>query len=349
MRIALVGGSNGLVNEGIGEGLSRRLGLSFQNFSLGDSPSLRGVDFLLRKISQLNADKILFEYLLNDLIFESANTINPLSHFHWLELLASHPQIRNKLVFLNLCGANAVQRVGGGRSLIAQNYEKIARQYGIHTIDGTAPIYDLVKNTSNDAVFLQYNHFTPDLVDKICDMVVAKIQKNKTITDIEFVSSDDHLPAIDLTRRQFESHRIEHFKTSVFEGDFLHLTSKSPIEVVTKGDFFVGFYALLFPNSGFLKIDIEGTRTIKPCGHSFNLNKPFVSLRHLSTPIAVSGAKKMFLSVHAHPPTDATYFDHTQGAVSTGYKSDNVKLAIGRLLFLKTPSLSPSQAYAEQL
>ncbi|NOX94571.1 MAG: hypothetical protein GXP04_05600 [Alphaproteobacteria bacterium] len=338
MRIALVGGSNGLVNGGFGQRLSNVLKADFFNYSLGDSPSLRGVDFLLREAARLNVDKILFEYLLNDLIFESANTIDPLAHFHWLEVLVTRPQIRNKLVFLNLCGANAVHRVGAKRSLIAQNYDKIARLYGIDTIDGTTLIYESMKDSGNDAVFHQYNHFTPDLVGKICDMVIADIQNNKaTYSDNGFSKAHDRLSDIDLARSQLNTHKIEHFRTSVFEGDFLHLTSETPVEITPTGNFFAGFYALLFPNSGFLKIDIDGLCTIKPCGHNFNLNKPFVSLRHLSRPIAVSSARKLLLSVHAHPPSDAAHFDHTQGAVYTGYKSDNLKLGIGRLLFLDSP------------
>lgn len=336
MRIAYVGGSNGLVQDGVGRTLEKRLGSDFVNFSLGDSPSLRGVEFLLRSEGMDEFDAILFDYTLNDLIFESVNTIDPFVQRAWLEAMLREEKFRKRLFIATSCGSNALVRAQAGASPILRNYVSLTEEYGVPLIDGVSLIGEMVKKSGAGDVFHQNNHFSPMAVAEICDLLVSSMQGGLSGNARSGDKEAAGLPRI-VSVAPVASGGVaeERFCTSAYEGDFIDLRPGQRLEIKAQEGRLLGFYGLIRPESGFLIIEAPRERVVKPLGHMFNLKKPFAALRHFTRPIEFRSGETLAMSVSGDPGAGVgDRYDHTQGANAALLDGKEPRLGVGPLIFI---------------
>ncbi|GJL92992.1 hypothetical protein [Hyphococcus sp.] len=336
MRIAYVGGSNGLVQGGVGRTLEEQLGSDFVNFSLGDSPSLRGVEFLLRSDGMEEFDAILFDYALNDLIFESANTIDPFVQREWLEAMLRNEVLRKRLFIATSCGSNALVRARAGASPLLRNYISLAEDHGVPLIDGVSVIDAMVRKSGAAEVFHQHNHFSPMAVAELCSLLVSSLhvsQAKAARTGSGEVAGRAEISSVTLVASGDLG--MERFCTSAYEGEFVNLRPGQRLEIKALEGRLLGFYGLIRPESGFLAIESPRERVVKPLGHMFNLKKPFAALRHLTRPIDFRAGETLVMSVSGDPESGPEgRYDHTQGANAALLDGKEPRLGIGPLIFL---------------
>lgn len=297
-KILVIGGSNCIQKNGYGFHLQRLYGDGCENRSLGNSPSLRGVEFLLGCAGDLgDFDFVVFEYALNDLIFEAGNTLDPRCQLEWLRMLAQDYRVAEKLVFVMLHGKSVIPRLRGGVSFVWDNYKKVSKEYSIPIIDMQPFIEKAIVSNGVDGVFKGNDHFTPaaaislakNTLDSLRNISVMAIGSGSprsgrkcTIFVVEPVANCD---AVGCERRTLS--------TSLVKANVLKLGCASRLELISPGGMLLGFYSVISDQSGCVMIEYGDRKIIKSLRRRRSVEKPYLALRHLTMPLQTKPGDKI--------------------------------------------------------
>lgn len=336
----LVGGSNCLIKDGLGQVLQEELPGNWTNVSLGNSTSLRAADILLNSPELVDeADFIFLEYTLNDLIFEIAATLDPNSHFRWLDAICSVENIRKKLVVLILGGSQASVRYGQEPSFVLTNYRDLVQQHDLKAID----LFDFIKqeraNSDFKQVFRDVDHFSSPMVAKLVQKIMSefdKISASETVAGRAGAQSTT-LHVLDVPAIEAENKiKSVSFQTRLLTVPVIPLGLQDEITITSPGGTFVGVYAVIQGKQGYLNIEHPRGILAKSARSRMNYSKPRLALRHFTHPVETQKGDKITLrhtQKVGHNPS--AVLDHTQGQI---VPSDPVEdsIDIGGMLFLKS-------------
>lgn len=303
-RYLLVGGSNCIVREGFGAALQARVPGRWRNESLGASSSLRGAEFLLRHLELVERwDVILFEYALNDIIFEADRTLDPMTHLAVLRALASQPVIRQRLRFVLMRGRHG--RLGRERaSFVLDHYRRVSAEFKIGTIDLLDTIGAL-ENASAAGTFADADHFTPEAVTALVDAAAPQLAQVPALAHApeESRHAAPELRTVDPLTDAVESKEVapEAFRTSLVSARVVRLGADSRVVIRSPGGLLAGFYALSGPESGWLRISHRRHNVLKDLRPEAQAGKTFLAMRHLTTPIPTERGDEMVFR-HARDP-----------------------------------------------
>ncbi|MEP7300652.1 MAG: hypothetical protein ABI699_03925 [Caldimonas sp.] len=336
LRYLLVGGSNCVIGNGFGARLQKSVAADWLNQSLGNSSSLRGIDYLLghpEVVAQVDA--ILFEYTLNDLIFEASNTLDPASHLSWLRVLASNRQIADKLVFILMHGQGPVARIGSGDSFVIDHYRRVAAEFGIGSVDLLPLLASSVKQLGLAGVFKDNDHFSETMVQRLAAQVVASLPTAHGPRPAHEPGLEVRcLVAVDpLTEGRMTEVEPGEFGTALLQVPTARLAKGSEIVISSPGGALVGFYGVSSRNAGIIRLTHRGRDIVKTMRHRFAMPKPYWVLRHLTSPLHTQPGEAITLryvaDVYAAPRAN---LDNTLAQVVNSGGGESVEL--GRILFL---------------
>jgi hypothetical protein len=318
-RYLLIGGSNCVLKDGFGAALQARVPGIWTNRSLGNSPSLRGVEFLLNNLDSLDDfDHIVFEYTLNDLIFEVTQTIDPLAHLAWLRTLLSNEAICAKLVFLRLHGQGASNRLASGHSFVLRNYLSAIDEFGARSIDLFPVIAESVKELGAVAVFKDGDHFSPRIVNALAAAAAAQLVTpgGRTASRCGTHPAAQLCTLDPLQDSQRTAVGVYDFRTSLVSQALAELRVGSEIKVASPGGLLVGLYGLASREAGCLRITHGGRDYVKSMRHRFGVTKPYLAMRHLSLPIpTAAGDEIIFRHAEDIYAVSGGLLDHTLAEV----------------------------------
>lgn len=303
VRLCIVGGSNCIQKEGFGDQFHRIQGVEVENRSLGNSSSLRGVDFLLRHAELVEkSDKIIFEYTLNDLIFEVGNTLDPQAHLNWLRLMSSQEHIKSKLSFVLLHGKNVIPRLNACASFVWKNYVTVSNEYGIPLIDMRKPIHQLLRTVGFDGVYKGNDHFTPDAARELASQAFELVSGSLT-TKPDTTSScpprAEELIVLDMADvGVVRGGKRRTLRTALLKEDLLSLVSGSGVVFDSPGGVLLGFYAEISQDSGCISIRHNGRKTLKSLKRMRPVAKSYLALRHFTMPINTKPGDKIEVEFH---------------------------------------------------
>jgi len=343
MRFLLVGGSNCVVRGGYGAALMTGVPGPWANRSLGNSPSLCGVDYLLSHPDHVRqAERIVFEYALNDLIFESSRTLDAQSHVLTLRAMLAEPAIAAKLVFVLMVGRGASVRAGAGQSFVLDHYCKLAAEHGVPVIDLVPRIIAAAAELGAAAVFKDNDHFTDTMVGSLAEATATGLAALPAVRAAARASaaSGPRLVRVDpLAASCIQGVEEDVFRSALLTRRLARFGADGAIELASPGGLLVGFYARCSRDAGMLRLKLGERDIVKTMRHHFAYNKPFVALRHLSTPLLTRAGERLTLRrVDAIAAAPGARLDRTLSQVVDGCGGE---LAIGDLLFLQPGAASP--------
>ena len=331
----LVGGSNCVLKDGYGAALQQQLPGEWRNESLGNSSSLRGVEYLLSNQALIrNIDRIFFEYALNDLIFEASNTLDPLAHLDWLRSLVAVDEIRNKLIFVLLHGQGASARIASGHSFVADHYRKIIEQFGVCRIDLFPLIAECARSKGAAAVFKDNDHFSPNMVQELAAHTLREYPLCVVQQPVKETSPiAKTVVVVDPVWNAPVSFRQE-FRTTLVALPVVRLAGEAEIRVTSPGGRLVGFYAVATREAACVRIAHQGREIVKAVKHRFGMLKPYLTLQHLTTPLHAQVGEDIVIR-HARDifsVPNAT-LDHTMAQV-INKADDGSVVDVGKFIFL---------------
>lgn len=343
MQYLLVGGSNCVIRQGYGEALRAAIPGIWRNQSLGNSPSARGVDYLLAHPEQVcQADRIVFEYCLNDLIFERANTLDPISHAQTLRAMIADAEIAARLVFVLLCGRGPIDRVAAGHSFVVDHYRRIAADHDIPLIDLTSLILTRSTEYGPPAVFQGQDHFTDATIKVLVEATGVSLATigPRPASAPPLVLAAPRLERVHpLHATRLHGVEEEGFRNSLINCRLAKLSAGATIDVMSPGGLLLGWYALCTRDAGMLQLTSRSRNIVKTMRHSFAYDKPFIAFRHLTSPLPTQIDEVITLRViEGLDSASGAQLDPTLAQVVNGTGG---KLAIGELLFLRSPESTP--------
>lgn len=337
MTYLLVGGSNCVVHGGYGEVLSSKVSGAWSNRSLGNSPSLRGVDYLLAHPAEVSeSERIVFEYALNDLIFESSRTLDSASHELTLRALLAEHAIAARLVFVLMVGQGPSARAAAGQSFVLDHYRALASEYRVPIIDLIPMILSAAGEQGPAAVFKDNDHFTTAMVERLADATATALaalapQRERAVRPLR---GPRLLRVHPLTASSSQGVEESNFRSALLSARMARFDVGGTIELKSPGGLLMGCYARCSRDAGILRLTCGEHDIVKTMRHRFAYDKPFVALRHFSTPLLTRAGDRVVLQeikgLDAAPEakldqTLAQAVDHGGG-----------ELIIGDLLFLQT-------------
>jgi glycosyltransferase involved in cell wall biosynthesis len=349
MRFLLVGGSNCVIREGYGAVLTATVPGSWTNRSLGNSPSLRGIDHLLSHPQEVReAERIVFEYALNDQIFESSNTLDPPSHALALRALLADPAIAARLVFVLLVGRGPSGRAASGHSFVLDHYRGLAAEHGVPVIDLIPRILEATARHGSAAVFKDNDHFTEMMVGSLVEATAAGLAALPKAGEAHAVArtADPHAPRLvrldPLAAGGAGGVSVEVFRSRLLTSEMMQLRTGDAIELTSPGGLLLGCYALCSHDAGMLRLTIGERDIVKTMRHGFPYDKPFVALRHLSSPVPTRPGERIMLRlVDGLADVPNAQLDPTLAQVANKRGGE---LAVGTLLFLQQAPARPPAA-----
>lgn len=336
----LVGGSNCLVKNGYGARLQAALPGRWRSESLGGSPSLRGVDYLLQRPELVErVDSIVFEYTLNDLIFEGAGALEPLTHLEGLRALAARPEVAERLSFVMLSGGRTSTPGMRRHAFAPDHYLRVAAEFGVRCIDLREDIEGLIKQLGRDGAFSDPDHFTEPAAQVLAERTA------RALNDVAPRPAPQPAPgapqpralhALDpLIDGQGEGVTPLTFKTSLLEVSLAQLQAGSVLRLRSPGGLLVGFYAQYSPDAGAVRLTVGRLDVVRPLQFRGAPDRKFVTLRNLISPLPTAPGEEILVR-HA---TDA--YAVPGAVVDTGrtpmLKASGPSVAVGRFLFLSPP------------
>ena len=339
-RYLLVGGSNSILKDGYGAMLQLQLPGHWCNQSLGNSSSLRGVEYLLNHQASLDQiDQIFFEYTLNDLIFEMSNTLDPITHLDWLQCLVSVEKIREKLIFVLLYGhgSGASSRINSGHSFVVDNYRKIISQFGVRSIDLFPLIRETVETRGQAAVFKDNDHFTPHMVQALASSTIAEWTRFSVQPPLQFHESpkvNRKLVTINpLVDAHIHNATTHEFRTALLAAPLVKMTEASEIHFKSPGGALVGFYAIASHDAACVRITYQQREIVKAMRHRFGMAKPYLALRHLTTPLYTMPGEDILVryTPDIFSVSNAS-LDNTMAQVING--GEPLAVEVGKFIFL---------------
>lgn len=337
----LVGGSNCLVKNGYGARLQAALPGRWRSESLGGSPSLRGVDYLLQRPELVERmDSIVFEYTLNDLIFEGAGALEPLTHLEGLRALAARPEVAERLCFVMLSGGRTSTPGMRRHAFAPDHYLRVAAEYGVRCIDLREDIEGLITQLGRDGAFSDPDHFTEPVAQDLAERT-ARALRDPGLRPAPQPHAGALPPrvlhALDpLVDGDGEGVARLPFKTSLMEVSLASLDAGAVLRLRSPGGVLVGFYALHASDAGAVRLTVGRHDVVKPLRFRGAPDRRFVTLRHLVAPLPTAPGEEIVVR-HA---SDA--YAVPGALVDTGripmLKSGGPSVAVGRFLFLSPPT-----------
>lgn len=343
MRYLLVGGSNCVVRGGYGQSLCSAVPGDWLNRSLGNSPSLRGIDHLLSHPDEVRqADCIVFEYTLNDLIFESANTLDAQTHELGLRALLAAPEIAARLVFVLLAGQGPSTRAGAGQSFVVDHYRSLAAQHDVPLIDLIPQIIASSSERGPAAVFQDNDHFQPEIVDRLVQASAAALKALPARAARGRTTGPRLVRLNPLQGQRGQGVDSLDYRSQLVQQRLARIAGDGRIELRSPGGLLMGCYAQCSREAALLHLRVGSREIAKPLRHRFAYAKPFVALRHLSTPVPTRPGEPIVLRrLERLADAPGAQLDATLSQVANGSGGE---LAIGDLLFLQTESVDTSPA-----
>jgi glycosyltransferase involved in cell wall biosynthesis len=337
MRYLLVGGSNCLVRGGYGDALRASIPGQWTNHSLGSSSSLRGVDFLLSSPDLVKScDRIIFEYCLNDLIFEVVNTLEPNTHAQALRAMLSDVEIAGRLVFVLLSGRGPLNIADSGRSFVVNHYRSLGAEFGVPIIDGIELIRRLAAERGTDAVFVDNDHFKEPAVQALLQFSAPHMDAERpALAPARHGSAAPRMlrahPLDGLTQGPVEEHG---FKSAWLECRAARIGLNGSAEIRSPGGLLLGWYEICSRDAAMVRLEAESRTLLKTSRHVFNYDKPFVAFRHLSTPLPTRPDEPIRLSaVQDLASAPDALLDPTLAQAING--AGGLDVLIGDLVFLQ--------------
>jgi hypothetical protein len=334
-RYLLIGGSNCVIKDGFGAKLQEALPGRWVNRSLGNSPSLRGAEYLLGHSSEwADFDQIFFEYTLNDLIFETVQTLDPQAHLDWLSAMLGAELLRRKLVFVLLNGNGASRRVGSNYSFVLDHYRRLIRDRAVRTIDLQPLIADEVAQNGADTVFKDNDHFSDAMVAKLVGAAIKQFAQlpQKAPPLPAAPTRFPLLATVDPLSGGRKHVKAGEFKTSLIETQLALLEQGSEIVVQSPGGTLIGLYGIASREAGCISISTDTQTSIKSFRHMFRVEKPYLAMRHLTIPLRTRAAETIRIrfakNAYAVP---GAMLDHTMAQV---INQDGASVQIGGLVFM---------------
>ena len=338
-KYLLVGGSNCIIEAGFGARLQASLPGAWTNRSLGHSSSLRGADYLFSHEHEVAAaDVVVFEYGLNDLIFESSNTLDPGAHLGWLSALARWPALAGKLVFVLLQGKAAMGRVASKHSFVIDNYRRVVRECGVRCVDLVPLIEKSASARGAAQVFVDNDHFSEGMIQRLVSNAADALGKwevadpaaRQSASKQRWSTATACVDPVTATQN-FDVERVE-FSTSLLSMTLVELGDRSRIALRSPGGWLVGLYALSAPDAGFVHISHHSRQMVKTLRHRSNYGKPYLALRHLTSPIPTDADDELVIRAASDAySTPRAPLDHTHAQVVNGTGG---KITIGPFVFL---------------
>lgn len=341
MRYLFVGGSNGLIEGGFGQILCRTVPGDWINQSLGSSSSARGLDWLYANPDTVQrADRIVFEYTLNDLIFEGANTLDAAGHSLCLQALVSKPALARRLVFVLLCGRGQLARVTAGQSFVIDTYRRLAASAKIPLIDLTTELRQQVTLRGADAVFKDNDHFSEAVVPLLVRTTAH------TLAALPPPSTDDTVvPSEPVGWRVARVHPLDapqrssvgalDFRNSLVDLRLAVLSTGGSITLQSPGGLLLGWYERCGRDAGLLQLTSPRRTLVKTARHRFPNAKPFVAFRHLSSPLPTTAGEILVLrAIDRLASAPSAQLDHTLAEVVNGVGGE---VALGEMVYLQPP------------
>ncbi|MEQ1847421.1 MAG: hypothetical protein ABL983_17795 [Nitrospira sp.] len=338
-RNLLVGGSNCIIKDGYGSCLQGMIPGVWHNESLGNSSSLRGVEYIINHPSIDEVDYIFFEYTLNDLIFEISNTLDPVAHFNWLESLVSIVSIRKKLVFILLHGLGAYPRLQSGHSFVLNNYRGIIDRFNIRHIDLFPLIHESITMTGQAEVFKDNDHFSPKMVHALVaqsEIQLSVFSEHSLPSIAELTDRNTKVSIVDpLLNGQIQGAFTYEYSTNLVSATLVRLSTSSKIRFESPGGYLVGFYAIASQDSGCVLITHKHRNIVKVMSHRFNHSKPYLTLRHLTTPLYTEEGEEIIIRCVNHIySVPHAILDHTLAEVIHRDAICGFEVNVGKFIFL---------------
>jgi glycosyltransferase involved in cell wall biosynthesis len=335
MRYLLVGGSNCVVRGGYGEALMASVPGPWVNRSLGNSPSLRGVDYLVSNPHEVRAaDRIVFEYALNDAIFENAHTLDAPSHALTLRALLAVPEIAARLVFVLLVGDGPSSRAMAGHSFVFDHYRQLGAAHGVPVID-LVPFIAAARQEVGAAVFKDGDHFADPMVARLVEATITALANLPGAAPPAPAARVPRLVRVSPLAAAGAARGVQsrEFRSSLLASHLAQFEEGGTIEVISPGGLFMGCYAQCSRDAGMLRVTLGERELVKPMRHRFGYDKPFVALRHLTTPLPTHAGERLILGrVSSLADAPGAQLDPTFAQVANG---NGGELLIGDLLFLQ--------------
>jgi hypothetical protein len=333
----LVGGSNCLVKEGYGARLQAALPGRWRSESLGGSPSLRGVDYLLQRPELVERmDSIVFEYTLNDLIFEVAGTLEPLTHLEGLRTLAARPEVAERLSFVMLCGSRASTPALRRHAFAANHYLRVAAEFGVRCIDLREDIEGLIATHGRDGTFSDPDHFSAAAAQTLAERT-ARALADPAPRPAAQPRADAPAPlalrSLDpLVDGEGEGVTRLPFKTSLLEVSLASLQADSVLRLRSPGGLLVGFYAMHASDAGAVRLTLGRHDVVKPLRFRGAPDRRFVTLRNLVAPLPTAPGDE--LVVRHVPDAYAVPGAIVDAGRAPILAAGGPTVAVGRFLFL---------------
>lgn len=337
MRYLLVGGSNCLVRGGYGDALRASIPGHWTNHSLGSSSSLRGVDFLLSSPDLVKScDRIVFEYCLNDLIFEVVNTLEPNTHAQSLRAMLSDAEIASRLIFVLLSGRGPLNIANSTRSSVVNHYRSLGAEFGVPIIDGIELIRTLVAEHGTDEVFVDNDHFREKAVQALLQFSAPHLSAERPAPPpARPVTRAPRMlrvhPLDGLTQGPVEEHS---FKSAWLEYRAARIGLQSSTQIRSPGGVLLGWYEICSREAAVVRLEAESRTLLKTSRHVFSYDKPFVAFRHLSTPLQTRPDEPIRLTaVEGLASAPDALLDPTLAQSINGARGKEI--LIGELVFLQ--------------
>lgn len=345
-RYLLIGGSNCVIKGGFGARLQETLGGNWVNRSLGNSPSLRGVEFLLGNPGIWDEfDQVFFEYTLNDLIFEGAQTLDPQSHLNWLRAMLGIDSLRAKLILVLLNGQGACRRVDANNSFVLENYRRVMQEFPVRSIDLLQLIAREVSQQGASAVFKDNDHFSDAMVAKLVSHSLQQFaQRPVEVPAPESVRELPRLKTLDPLCGQRRHVRVQDFKTALISTQLANLEQGSELVIPSPGGTLVGLYAIASREAGCVCISTNTRSLVKSFRHQFNVEKPFLAMRQLTVPINTYPNEpiRIRFAKNAYAVPGAV-LDNTMAQV---INHDGASVQIGSLVFLQHGAIAAQSHFS---
>ena len=140
MKVALIGGSNGLTQESYSRLLSRTRGIEFNNFAIGGVTSIFGIIQMVKYDVARHHDVVIVEYYVNDCVHYhySPDKLKPsieMTKKVLVELVNFCSLSKTRLIFINICPACFENGDQWKNSKMRNFYNSFLKEHDITHID----------------------------------------------------------------------------------------------------------------------------------------------------------------------------------------------------------------------
>lgn len=340
MKIALVGGSNCLINDGFGFHLEKRLsGHTVVNHALGASSLLRGLHLIHTPAFEKESwDRIVVEYTINDYIFEQQNALDPILHARMIANLAAVNGQTGNIFLVLLANSNSVFKAVENNSLVYANYRMAIDKLGIRGFDAHPLTVERLNNGATaDDIYQDVDHLKPPFAAEVAALSAQAILapppedqnpvfgppgRFSVVSDFRSISGND------LIR--------EEYKTRVADTTLTHLPAGEGVRFTSPGGPLAGLYIRTDLENGYILIQTPQQTVVK---NMMDVNTRrrglgFYCLRHFVQPIPTNVGDTITIRlIEDWRVPQATRYDPSQGERTPDHAFAEQRLALASALF----------------